>query len=112
MTLRQRESNPRSVAWAETQSLLDVAKNEVSRLRLRDLLRTIVEDIVVLIIRRRSHRFRAAVQVRFQGDGRRDYLIRSRSVYGHKREWQACSLLSDLVIRGARLATEETRKGT
>jgi DNA invertase Pin-like site-specific DNA recombinase len=72
--LRQQEANPRSVAWAEAQSLLDVATTEHHRLRLRELLRTIVEEIRVLIVPRASHRL-CAMQVFFRGGGRRDYLV-------------------------------------
>jgi hypothetical protein len=50
--LRQQEANPLSVAWAETQSLLDIATTEGTRLRLRESLRTIIDEIWVLIIPR------------------------------------------------------------
>jgi hypothetical protein len=95
--LRQRESNPRGVAWAEAISLLDVAKDEVHRLRLRDLLRTIISEIYVLIIPRRSHRL-AAVQISYDGDGKRDYLIwYQAAAYCRPGGWLACSLFSDLM---------------
>jgi DNA invertase Pin-like site-specific DNA recombinase len=89
---RQREANPRGVAWAETKSLLDVAKDEPSRLRLRALLRSIVEDIHVVVVPRRSHRL-CAVQMRFAGGACRDYLIHYRAA-GYCREggWDARSL--------------------
>ena len=92
--LRQKESNPRGVAWAETMTLLSVATDESHRLRLRELLRTIVEEIWILIVPRRSHRL-AAVQVYFRGDGRRDYLIHYQAA-GHCRSggWSARSLPS------------------
>ncbi len=82
-SIRQKESNPRSVAWAEALTLVDVAKDEANRLRLRDLLRTIIDEIWILIIPRKSHRF-AYVQVFFTGDGRRDYLIHYAAA-GHCR---------------------------
>ena len=93
--LRQKESNPRSVAWAETLTLLDVAIDEPHRLRLRELLRTIIQEIRVLVIRRRSHRL-VAVQVFFEGDTRRDYLIHHQASYGHPESWAARSLPPDL----------------
>jgi hypothetical protein len=94
VALRQKESNPREVAWAETLTLLDVAQDEANRLRLRELLRTIVEEIWILIVPRRSHRL-AAVQVYFRGDGRRDYLIHYQAkAYRRKGGWSARSLPS------------------
>jgi DNA invertase Pin-like site-specific DNA recombinase len=95
-TLRQKESNPRSVAWVETLTLLDVAKDETKRLRLRELLRTIIAEIQVLIVPRRSHRL-AVVQVFFEGDGRRDYLIHYQAkAYCRKGGWRACSLPNEI----------------
>jgi DNA invertase Pin-like site-specific DNA recombinase len=76
--IRQRESNPLSLAWTEALSLIDVAQDEVHRLRLRELLRTLVEEILILVVPRGSHRF-CTVQVFFRGDGRRDYLIHSQA---------------------------------
>ena len=109
--IRQKEANPRSVAWAETLSLLDVAKDEASRLRLRELLRTIVEEVWILIVPRKSHRL-AAVQVYFRGDGRRDYLIHYQSA-GHCREggWSARSLPSDVSPKDLDLRRKKDVKG-
>jgi hypothetical protein len=81
---RQKESNPRGVAWAETLTLLDIAKDEASRLRLRELLRTIISEIYVLIFPMASHRL-AVVQIHFAGDGHRDFLIHYQSA-GHGRK--------------------------
>jgi DNA invertase Pin-like site-specific DNA recombinase len=110
-TLRQQESNPRSVAWSETQSLLDVAKDETGRLRLRELLRTIIEEIWILIVPRRSYRL-AAVQVYFAGDGRRDYLIWYKAAgHGRKGDFDKGTLpprftpRAALDLRDKRLAT-------
>jgi DNA invertase Pin-like site-specific DNA recombinase len=97
--VRQRESSPRSIAWAEAQTLLDAAKDEAQRLRLRELLRTVIDQIPMLIVRRRSHRL-AVVQIHFQGGGRRNYLLWYRSVFGHERSWLACSLRSDFATDG------------
>jgi DNA invertase Pin-like site-specific DNA recombinase len=87
--IRARESNPRSVQWAEMLSLLDTAKDEHNRIRLRELLRRNIDEIRVLIIPRRSHRL-AAVQVFFTDDGRRDYLIHYQSA-GHGRKGSSCA---------------------
>ena len=57
---RQREANPVSVAWAEARPLLDLARDEPTRLKLRELLRRMIESVVVLIVPRRSHRLAAA----------------------------------------------------
>lgn len=88
---RQKEANPRSVAWAETQTLLDVAVDEPNRLRLRGLLRAVIEDVRVLVVPRRSHRL-AAVQIDFTGGARRAYLIHYQAAgYRRKGGWQAKS---------------------
>jgi DNA invertase Pin-like site-specific DNA recombinase len=94
--IRQKEANPRSVAWSEALTLIDVAKDESQRLRLRELLRTIIEEIWILIVPRQSHRL-AAVQIYFRGDGRRDYLIHYQSA-GYRRAggWWAGSLPSKI----------------
>jgi DNA invertase Pin-like site-specific DNA recombinase len=94
---RQREANPQGAAWSKAQSLLDLAYDEDNRLRLRDLLPTIIERIWVLVVpsplQRRptqptkthrkdgtmkprpagSHRF-ALVQINFAEGARRFYL--------------------------------------
>jgi hypothetical protein len=94
--IRQQEANPRGVAWAEAQTLLDVAKDEPTRLRLREKLRAIISEIWVLIVPRRPHRL-AIIQVFFEGDGRRDYLIHYRSAaFSCKGGWCACSLPSEI----------------
>jgi DNA invertase Pin-like site-specific DNA recombinase len=71
---RQKEASPQAAAWAEARTLFEVAKDEATRLRLRDLLRQIIDEVRVLVVPRRSHRL-CAVQVFFKGDGHRDYLI-------------------------------------
>ncbi len=92
---RQSESNPRSAAWGEAQTLIDMAKEEAHRLRLRGLLRQIIDTIYVLIVPRRSHRL-AHVQVSFAGGARRDFLIhywgagycRKGGVSSHSMKWK------------------------
>lgn len=88
---RQLESNPRGEAWAEARTLLQAARDEAGRLRLRELLRTVVESVWILIVPRRSHRL-AAVQINFAGGVRRDYLIHTWAA-GYCREggWEARS---------------------
>jgi DNA invertase Pin-like site-specific DNA recombinase len=95
--IRQKEANPRGVAWSEALTLLDVAKDETGRLRLRELLRTIIEEMWILIVPRRSHRF-AAIQVHFAGDGRRNFLVWYKAAgHGRKGDWAAVSAREDLV---------------
>lgn len=107
--IRQRESNPRGVAWAEAQTLLDVASDEAHRLRLRDLLRTIIEGVFVLVVPRRSHRL-CAVQIHFRGDGRRNFLVHYWSA-GFCREG-GCRVGSPRKLnhRGLDLSTEAGAK--
>jgi hypothetical protein len=73
-------------------TLMDIATSEQHRLRLRELLRTIIDDVWVLVIPRKSHRL-AAVQVFFSGGGQRDYLIHYQAAaYCRKGFWKARSL--------------------
>lgn len=71
---RQVEANPRSEAWAEAKTLLDLAQDESHRLRLRGLLQIVVEGMWVLVVPFTSHRI-AALQINFRGGNRRHYLI-------------------------------------
>jgi hypothetical protein len=94
--VRQEESGSQGVAWAEAMSLVDAAKTEGARLRLRELLRTLIEEIVILIVPRLSHRL-AAVQIYFRGGRRRDYLIHYKAAgRGRKGGWCARSLEGDI----------------
>jgi hypothetical protein len=96
---RLREQNPKSSAFAEMVTLVDIATSEQHRLRLRELLRTIIEEIWVLIVPRRSHRL-CVVQVYFTGGERRDYLIHYKaSGYCREGSWSAKSLAGDLSAR-------------
>jgi DNA invertase Pin-like site-specific DNA recombinase len=87
---RRSESSSQSAAWTETMTLIDVAKDESHRLRLRDLLRTVIDEILIVIVKRRSHRF-CACQVLFRAGTKRDFLIWTQASYGHKRSWLAGS---------------------
>jgi DNA invertase Pin-like site-specific DNA recombinase len=93
---RQKEASPQSAAWADAKTLLDVAHDEATRLRLRDLLRQIISGAWVLVVPRRSHRL-CAVQLHFSGDGHRDYLIHYKAAgNGRGGGWRAKSLPPDL----------------
>ena len=99
---RQREAKPTSSAWTEAKSLLDIAKNEGQRLRLRGLLRQIVDNIQILVVPRRSHR-RAVVQINFVGGTRHDYLIHCWSACHHRQGgWTANSMAIQLPPAGMR----------
>ncbi len=76
---QQRAANPLSAAWGECQSLasvLDTAPDpDGARLRLRSLLRRMVDSVWLLVVRRGRGRC-CAVQVWFAGGKKhRDYLI-------------------------------------
>jgi hypothetical protein len=96
---RLREQNPKSSAFAEMVTLVDIASSEQHRLRLRELLRTIIEEIWVLIVPRKSHRL-CVVQIYFTGGGVRDYLIYYKAAgRGREGSWSAKSLAGDLSAR-------------
>jgi hypothetical protein len=93
---RLREQNPKSAAFAEMVTLLDVATSEHHRLRLRELLRQIVDSIWILVVPRKSHRL-CAVQILFNGGERRDFLVHYRAAaYCRAGSWSARSLKNDL----------------
>lgn len=88
---RQKEANPTGAAWREARTLLDVARDETSRLRLRSLLRTAIEEVYVLVVRRTACLRLAAVQVFFRTGGVRHYLIGYKAA-GRGREGDCWSL--------------------
>ena len=91
---RQKESCPAGVAWAEARTLLDAAREETHRLRLRSLLQQVVSEVWVLVVPRRSYRL-AAVQIHFVSGARRDYLLTYQSAgRGRPGGWWATSLAS------------------
>jgi hypothetical protein len=93
---RLRERNPKSAAFAEMVTLMDVATSELHRLRLRELLRTIIDEVWVLVIPRKSRRL-CAVQIFFSGGGRRDYLVYYQAAaYCRAGFWKARSFKHDL----------------
>jgi DNA invertase Pin-like site-specific DNA recombinase len=91
-----RSVRPAAKAWGELPDLAEMVKKaddpEAVRLRLRPVLRRVVEDIRVLIVRRASWQLCAA-QVFFEGGARRDYLIAHQSA-GFRRPggWWAKNL--------------------
>jgi DNA invertase Pin-like site-specific DNA recombinase len=82
---RQEAASPLGETWGAFRSLVDVLDNapnpEENRVRLRVALRRMVEGIWCLFVARGATRL-AAVQVRFQDDGHRDYLILHRPATG------------------------------
>jgi DNA invertase Pin-like site-specific DNA recombinase len=71
---RQREQSPLNERWGELKTLLKLAADPESRLRLRDVIRGVVEEVRVLVVARPPVRL-CAVQMHFREGGRRDYLI-------------------------------------
>jgi hypothetical protein len=71
-----RSVKPAERAWRELPSLTKLVEDggDEARLKLRPVLRRVIEDAQVLIVRRRSYQL-CAVQFFFTGGGRRDYLI-------------------------------------
>jgi hypothetical protein len=97
---RKKESCPQSAAWAEAQSLLEVAQDEPRRLQLRDLLRNIIEECWVLIQPRASHRL-CVIQMHFRSDGVRQFLIHYKAAgRGRTGGWSAKSFKTDEVGDG------------
>jgi DNA invertase Pin-like site-specific DNA recombinase len=97
---RAKAAHPLAESWAECQSLpsiLDSAPDpEDVRLRLRSALRRVISDIYLLVVPRRLVRL-AAVQLHFNGGGRRDYMVYHRPAhhaFGGRKEaqWWARSL--------------------
>jgi DNA invertase Pin-like site-specific DNA recombinase len=84
---RREARHPLSEAWGSLVTLLDVVQTapdpEEIRTRLRSELRRVIERIDLLVVPRGLVRV-AALQVRFTGDGHRDYLIVSRPAH---RTW-------------------------
>jgi DNA invertase Pin-like site-specific DNA recombinase len=97
---RAKAAHPLAESWAQCQSLPSVLDNapdpEDIRLRLRSALRRVVSEIWLLVVPRRLVRL-AAVQVYFNGGGRREYMLYHRPAHhafgGRKdAQWWARSL--------------------
>jgi DNA invertase Pin-like site-specific DNA recombinase len=81
-------------AWEELPSLVDLVREQgdLARLRIRSVLRSIVQEARVLLVRRDSYTL-AAVQVYFTGGAVRHYLIVYRTACpGRPRSWSVRSL--------------------
>jgi DNA invertase Pin-like site-specific DNA recombinase len=101
---RQKAAHPLAESWGASLSLaaaLDGAPDpDDARLRLRSALRRVVEDIRMLVVAKGVRRV-AALQVYFNGNGHRDYVIYYRPAhYGFggrvEAEWEAASLSPSL----------------
>jgi DNA invertase Pin-like site-specific DNA recombinase len=100
-------AHPLTESWTQCQSLATTLDNapdpDDARLRLRSALRRIVSEIRLLIVPRKLARL-AAVQVYFEGDGLRDYVILyrpSHAGFGHRKpgHWWARSLDDVVKVR-------------
>ena len=107
-----RSVRPVEKAWQELPDLADSIQKaddpEAARLRLRTVLRRMIDDIRLLIVRRASWQLRA-VQIFFTGGAHRDYLV-ANQVAGNRRPggWWARSLdpslATDLDLRDQKIA--------
>jgi DNA invertase Pin-like site-specific DNA recombinase len=71
---RQADESPLSGVWSEARTLLDVAKDEAGRMRLRTLLQAAITDVWVLVVRHPGRTW-CAVQVNFRSGVRRYFAI-------------------------------------
>jgi DNA invertase Pin-like site-specific DNA recombinase len=98
---RQKAAHPLSEAWGEAQTLLSAVDNAPdpsdARLRLRSILRRVIDSVWVLVVPRGRQRL-CAVQVWFaKGEKHRDYIILHRTPRGNQHGraeggWRAHSL--------------------
>lgn len=89
---RAREANPTRAVLAEAQTLLSVAVDEASRLRLRRMLSQLVQAVHVLLVPRGGVKL-CAVQVSFREGNQRSYLIVYRpGRRGSVTRWDAVSV--------------------
>jgi DNA invertase Pin-like site-specific DNA recombinase len=101
---KQKAANPLSESWGEAQTLLEALDSapdpKDARLRLRAVLRRIIESIQLLVVRRGGRDCLAAVQIWFAGGKRqRSYLVFYRPGSANaqtrrKASWKAHSLAS------------------
>jgi hypothetical protein len=89
-----RSARPAEQAWGELPSLVGLVREggDEARLRLRPVLRRVVEGMHVLVVRRGAWRL-CAVQAYFtEGGARRDWLILYRAAgNGRQQHWEARS---------------------
>jgi hypothetical protein len=109
---RRKAAHPLSESWGEVRSLVEALgsapDHREARLRLRAALRRVVEPILLVVVPRGRQRL-CAVQIRFTGDGHRDYLIlyrpgwsdgkRHRESRSAVRSFAEVSLPEDLDLR-------------
>jgi DNA invertase Pin-like site-specific DNA recombinase len=94
---RGKAAHPAGECWGEAMSLIDALDHapdpKEARLKLRALLRRLVDEVWLLVVPRSETRRLCAAQVFFAGGARRDYLIVSQSA-GYRRPggWRALSL--------------------
>jgi hypothetical protein len=91
-----RSVKPVAKAWEELPGLVEMLRAapdpDSLRLRLRLVIRRLVEDARVLVVRKRSWQL-CAVQMHFDGGSRRDFLIANQpAAYRRKGGWWARSL--------------------
>jgi hypothetical protein len=94
-----KSARPTEKAWQELPSLVGTIEKEgdEARLRLRPVLRRVIESGHVLIVQRGVAKF-AVVQLHFKGDGIRSYLVWYRPAgRGRAEKWEAKSFASPIV---------------
>jgi hypothetical protein len=101
---RARAVHPASESWGEAQTLMQALASapdpQEARLRLRSILRRLVEDMRVLIVRQRQECL-IAVQIWFAGGKRhRDYLILHRQASGKRPQQVKAWSLADIAKVG------------
>jgi DNA invertase Pin-like site-specific DNA recombinase len=96
-------ATPLSGAWGEYRSLVDILDAapdpQDTRMRLRAVLRRMIEGIWCFFTAKGSVRF-AAVQIHFAGGQRREYLIGHQTASRHCRERRWAGSLADAVEPG------------
>jgi DNA invertase Pin-like site-specific DNA recombinase len=115
---REKAAHPLSEAWGEAHTLLGALDGAPdprdARLRLRSVLRRVVEEIRLLVVPRGACRL-AAVRVQFAGDGHRDYLIfyrpaRTGRPEQHRvRSFKEADIPTDLDLRDRKDAADLAR---
>jgi DNA invertase Pin-like site-specific DNA recombinase len=94
---------PAEKAWEGVPKLVDLVRKEgdEARLRLRPVLRSIVEEARLLLVNR-VRRLIAAVQFHFVGGAHRDYLVVYQSAGNCRRRAGWCCSLADAATLGPR----------
>ena len=99
--VKREAAHPAAEAWGEAMSLIEALDKapdpKDARLRLRALLQQQVKEIWVLVMPLSPARRVCTVQVFFEGDVRRDYLISSQSAGNYRRAEFAVRSFADAV---------------